>query len=474
MQGTTLQGSTLLSRYQIRSKLGSGGFGETYLGTDLALPGHPPCVVKHLCSKEQKPEICEIAQTLFEREAQILYRLSQQDTFPALYAHFEQNQNFFLVQEYIPGHDIAEELTADNPLPEAQTRELLLDILTGLEHLHQQNIIHRDLKPPNLRRRQSDGRIILIDFGAVKDIRHLTLTSAGETSVSVVVGSPGYMPAEQVAGKPKLASDIYAVGMIGIQAVTGVPPTQLPENTATGELLWRDRTQVSPDFAALLDQMVHPYHPHRFVDATAAITALKALPPVSASGKKTPSRLPLPFSSAQTDANPTSIPTTLNRATLNRLRWRSPKLWIAGAIAVLGLTGAGVLIVPGVAQFIGGLTQAPRVSIVSPVAFVENYYDGINRRKFSSTWKKLSPDQQERGGGWRAYLEWWSKVEAVYFEDIQLAEQTRDRATVQMKLWYVMKDGEARPEVKNQIELIWDDDTYGWLIDRVSLAEETE
>ena len=139
-----------------------------------------------------------MAQELFEREATVLYKLGQHDLIPSLYAHFKQGHEFFLVQEYIKGHDIAEELVAGHPLPECDVLKLLTAILTPLTILHQDHFIHRDLKPHNLRRRADDGKVLLIDFGAVKEIRNLTLLSSGETSRTIAVGSPGYMPSEQL------------------------------------------------------------------------------------------------------------------------------------------------------------------------------------------------------------------------------------------------------------------------------------
>lgn len=126
--------------------------------------------------------------------------------------------------------------------------------LTPLAFVHQKKVIHRDIKPPNLIRRQQDGKIVLIDFGTVKQIAGTQVTNAhGQTVMTVTIGTPGYMPSEQSNGKPRLSSDIYAVGMIGIQALTGLPPEQLPEDPDTAEIIWRRQVQVSPQLAELLD-----------------------------------------------------------------------------------------------------------------------------------------------------------------------------------------------------------------------------
>ena len=120
------------------------------------------------------------------------------------------------------GHDLTQEMTLGQPKSENVVFKLLKDILEVLAVVHQHNIIHRDIKPPNIMRRRKDGKIVLIDFGAVKEIGALAVNAMGQTSLTVAVGSPGYMPSEQAHGKPRLSSDVYAVGMLGIQALTGL------------------------------------------------------------------------------------------------------------------------------------------------------------------------------------------------------------------------------------------------------------
>jgi serine/threonine protein kinase len=281
-------GETLLSRYQVIRALSTGGFGETYLARDVALPGQPPCVVKHLKPKDPNPEVFEIAKTLFEREAKALYRLGEYDGIPRLFANFEQEGEFYLVQEYIDGHDVTVELQPDRPWTEAQTVQLLRSLLRTLEVVHRQQVIHRDIKPQNIMRRHRDGRLMLIDFGAVKEISQLTVTDQGQTSITAAIGSPGYMPIEQAAGKPKPASDVYAVGMIAIQALTGLHPSQFAGDVHDSELLWRDRAHISDRLAEVLTTMVREKSTERYPTASHALAAFEeaiatqALPPSEA------------------------------------------------------------------------------------------------------------------------------------------------------------------------------------------------
>ncbi len=273
-------GKILRQRYKIIDSLGSGGFGDTYLAEDLDLPGKPKCVVKHLSPKSSAPGVLPVAQRLFDREANTLYKLGQDsDQIPRLFAHFQEGTEFYLVQEYIEGHDISKELTLGKKLSESYTIALLKGILSALAVAHQNNIIHRDIKPQNLMRRKSDNKIVLIDFGAVKEIKVLTVDEQGSTTLTVPVGTVGYMPNEQSNGKPKLSSDIYAVGILGIKALTGKDPRSFSRNKNTGNIIWQNETQVSDSLANILDRMVREYFRERYKNATEALDDIVPLIP---------------------------------------------------------------------------------------------------------------------------------------------------------------------------------------------------
>ncbi|MGJ5628312.1 protein kinase domain-containing protein [Nostoc sp. CALU 1950] len=267
----SLARKTLRNRFEIVKHLGSGGSGDTYLAIDLDLPGQPHCVVKHFHPKDSNPAVLPIAKKLFDREAEVLYQLgNDHDQIPRLFAHFDEDGDFYLVQEFIDGHALTQEIIPGQRLSENTVLNLLKDILEVLAFVHQHNIIHRDIKPQNLMRRYSDQKIVLIDFGSIKKIGAL---GAGLT---IAVGTPGYMPSEQAKGKPKLCSDIYAVGMIGIQALTGLIPEQLPEDPSNGEVIWRDKAEVSDALANILDTMVRDRYNQRYQSATEALQALNS------------------------------------------------------------------------------------------------------------------------------------------------------------------------------------------------------
>lgn len=257
-------GKTLRGRYQIIRQLGSGGFSTTFVAKDLDLPGQPLCVVKQLKSNDSDPSILQTVRRLFDTEAQVLYRLGKHEQIPQLFAHFEENQEFYLVQEYIEGEDFGQELLTGKMLNESQLIAFLQDILRTLAFVHEQDVIHRDIKPSNLIRRQKDGKIVLIDFGAVKEIRSLALNSGEQITGTILIGSSGYMPSEQLKGKPRFNSDIYAVGVTAIQLLTGVSPDEFEENAETGEMIWREHASISNELAVILDKMVRSYFRDRY------------------------------------------------------------------------------------------------------------------------------------------------------------------------------------------------------------------
>ncbi|WP_292698924.1 MULTISPECIES: serine/threonine-protein kinase [unclassified Nostoc] len=276
----SLTRKTLRNRFEIIKHLGSGGSGDTYLAVDLDLPGQPYCVVKHFQPKDSNPAVLPIAKKLFDREAEVLYQLgNDHDQIPRLFAHFDEDGDFYLVQEFIDGHALTQEIVSGQHLSENAVLSLLKDILEVLAFVHQNNIIHRDIKPQNLMRRHSDQKIVLIDFGSIKKIGAL---GAGLT---IGVGTLGYMPSEQAKGKPKLCSDIYAVGIIGIQALTGLIPEQIKEDPNTGEVLWRDQAQVSDALAKILDTMVCDRYNQRYQSAADALQALNSALPLSQSSQ---------------------------------------------------------------------------------------------------------------------------------------------------------------------------------------------
>ena len=277
-------GKLLQGRYQIVQVLGSGGFCETYLAQDICQAGHPTYVIKHLKPVSNYSDSLQTLRQVFHREAQALKKLGNYDQVPELVDHFEDNQEFYLVQAFIVGHPLSAELQPDHRWTESQVVQLLQEVLDILEFVHSQGLIHRDIKPSNLIRRQQDNRLVLIDFGSsVKQAWTQVVTAQRQTNdtialgipATIAIGTPGYMPTEQGRGRPRLNSDIYALGMIGIQALTGLSPTQLLEDADTGEILWQSQAEVSAGLACVLNKMVRYHFKDRYQSAQEVLQALQ-------------------------------------------------------------------------------------------------------------------------------------------------------------------------------------------------------
>jgi eukaryotic-like serine/threonine-protein kinase len=337
----------LRGHYKIISHLGGGGFGQTYLAEDIDLPTHPTCVVKQLKPVSNEPFVLETAKRLFDKEAEMLYSLGSHDRIPRLLAHFQEGAEFYLVQEFADGNDLTQDIGNGKRSPEAVAIALIKEVLEILVYVHDRNVVHRDIKPANLIRRNCDRKIVLIDFGAVKEIGSLAVDHQGNTNLTIAIGSPGYMPIEQLNGKPRFSSDIYAVGMLAIQAITGAEPRLFTEHPDTAELVWRDRIQgnYSPQFLDILDKMVRYDFRQRYQTASEVLVAIASLPNV------TEHDLPTVVSSGSTNLNnnaetiitPSQAATRFAEHQQKPVSVADPKncpppklwIWITGGVALL-------------------------------------------------------------------------------------------------------------------------------------------
>ncbi|OLT60784.1 protein kinase domain-containing protein [Moorena bouillonii] len=274
-------GKLLDGRYQVTQVLGSGGFGKTYLAKDTKRPGNPSCVVKQLQPPNGSQTFLETARRLFSREAETLEKLGNNDQIPRLLAYFEEDHEFYLVQQFIEGHLLSQELSPGHRWQENQVIGLLQEVLSILEFVHRHGVIHRDIKPDNLIRRTADRKLVLVDFGAVKQVQTDLASAYRQTHHTVVVGTPGYMSSEQALGQPCPSSDIYALGIIGIQALTGMVPDQFHEDLNTGEVNWQSLVSasvgLSVGLANVLTKMVRYQVKDRYQSASQVLQDLQKL-----------------------------------------------------------------------------------------------------------------------------------------------------------------------------------------------------
>lgn len=276
-------GQILGGRYQITKELGSGGFGITYLAIDLDKKPST-VVVKHLIPEEWlSPETLKKVEDYFKREAKILKDLGDIcKCIPELYRSFEEKGSLYIVQEFVPGADLTSKFDDGKIMPEEEVVKLIRDILKPLKCVHQANVIHRDLKPQNIRIRE-DGKIFLIDFGIAKEIS--TQISTQINTPLPGLGTPGYMPPEQRDRRAErkeltFSVDIYAVGIMGLSAITGLHPQKhkLPQDHQTGKVISQN-VNASSQLIEFLDFSLDHDPSKRYANARIALEALNKLFP---------------------------------------------------------------------------------------------------------------------------------------------------------------------------------------------------
>lgn len=260
--------TTLNERYHILKSLGKGGFSETFLAQDDLSSALR--VVK--CLKLSSTS-SETAQELFETEVQTLYQLGHlNQQIPALFDHFVEDRSLYLVQEFIDGHDLSQETEKVQIWNQRKIIELLRQVLPTLQFLHSHQVIHGDIKPRNIIRRK-DGRLVLIDFGAVK-LAPSSSSPSSSSAQAVVVGTAGYMPNEQQTGRSRFSSDLYALGMVIIQCIAGVHPRDLKEDPKSGEIQWKSQIKLYPQLIRIIRKMVKVRLRERYTSAAAILVDL--------------------------------------------------------------------------------------------------------------------------------------------------------------------------------------------------------
>lgn len=287
--------SLIAGRYQIINTLGKGGFGETFLAKDTHLPSQRLIVIKRLRQVNSNHRVSpEVITDLFKKEAQVLEELGQNCShIPTLYAYFVENEQFYLVQEYIDGTSLSD----FGVINSAQCRTILTSLLQTLQFIHSQKIIHRDIKPENIIIRHSDGLPILIDFGAVKETMGTVALGSGSMVSSVVVGTKGFMPPEQSTGRTVYSSDLYALALTMIYSLTGKYPIEFPTNSLNGELEWTNFvSDIDPQLQEVLSKASKIDLSHRYSTAKemqqdlclSEIQTVAVIPPKREIPEKTP------------------------------------------------------------------------------------------------------------------------------------------------------------------------------------------
>ncbi len=267
----------LRSRYQPLKLIGRGGFGRTYLALD-ADRLNAPCVIKQFAPQTQGTKSFNKAVDLFTQEAVRLHDLGEHAQIPALLAYFEHEHYLYLVQQFIDGKTLIQEMVERGPFDEVDIRGLLHDILPVLEFIHGHSVIHRDITPTNLIRRDTDRRLFLIDFGIAKQFGEALTPEPGTR-----IGTEGYAPIEQLrSGQAYPCSDLYSLGATCLHLLTGRKPDSLYD-PIEGRWRWREALaerscSVSTELGQILDRLVLDVVGDRYQTAKEVNQALQHLP----------------------------------------------------------------------------------------------------------------------------------------------------------------------------------------------------
>lgn len=274
--------------------IGQGGMGRTFQAKDLGRLGKT-CAIKQFLPQFQDAELMKKAITLFESEAAQLKALGSHPQIPELIAYFEEDGCLYLVQELIEGENLYIELQRNGIFSEAQTYELLENILPVLQFIHDRQVIHRDIKPDNIIRHSlaspdlvqeeekanhqfpipnsSQINFVLVDFGAAKAF---TTDTANRTGT--LIGSAEYIAPEQARGKAVPQSDLYSLGVTCIRLLTGVSPFDLYDDESD-RWIWREKlqTSISNHLAGILNRLLERAIANRYSSATEVLRDLQSI-----------------------------------------------------------------------------------------------------------------------------------------------------------------------------------------------------
>ncbi|MBD6618715.1 protein kinase [Komarekiella sp. 'clone 1'] len=334
----------LRNRYRPIKTLGGGGFGKTYLAEDLDKLNEY-CVIKQFAPRVQGTAAINKATELFEQEARRLQQLGEHPQITTLLAYFEEENNLYLVQQFINGQNLLAELKQQGTFNAEKIWEVLLDLLNILKTVHQHKVIHRDIKPENIIRRSTDGKLVLIDFGISKQLTMTVITNPGTT-----IGSPGYAPLEQIQdGKAYPASDLYSVGATCFHLLSGIHPWIMWEQQGYGWVSsWREHLQQpqSSELEKILDKLLQQDYQQRYQSAEEVLqdfsSQLPSLSPVHSTQAVGVTQPPSSFpATLPHQPQPGTLPApvkpkvSLQKASRQNTNWRIRFLVVA-AIPIIG------------------------------------------------------------------------------------------------------------------------------------------
>ena len=310
----------LRNRFRALRPIGQGGFGKTYLAQDQD-NRNKLCVVKRFTYVSADPSNAQKAEQLFEQEAERLDQLLHPQI-PRLLAYFQEGDYLYLVQEFIVGKTLQDELNEEGKFSEAKIKAVLQGLLPILQFIHSHKVIHRDLKPDNIMRRQT-GELVLIDFGVAKLLEQSGVAPGNSGKIGTTIGTPGYAAPEQIRGRVSPASDLFALGATCFQLMTkAFTSGQISPVEYDWVQRWQQHTDssISPELDRILSRLITVDDQQRYSTATAVLRDLEQGQP---SEKATVA--PDPFSAIATVAVAPAYPIPQSPASVAILEGRSPQ-----------------------------------------------------------------------------------------------------------------------------------------------------
>ena len=288
----------LQGRFEIEEQISRTDFMAVYLARDRHYLHRPHCIVKSINYRQAN------MRHRIEREVHTLERLGAHPQIPSILAYFHtdpkkdlnqhpsqthapeatEEQTFYIVQSWLGGHPISQEISAGRPLSESYVSKLLKDVLVPLVRVHEQGVVHQNLHPQHLIRRDTDGQVFLTEFGTLLKLASSTVNELGTLTSSVPISPQPYSAPEVIQQNPQPASDLYSLGLIAIEALTGLRHQDLDFDPVKG-LLWREQVthgegldgRTSRSLAEFIDRLVRHDWRDRFEQAQVALSQLKVV-----------------------------------------------------------------------------------------------------------------------------------------------------------------------------------------------------
>ena len=461
--GDALAPGTRLDELEIERVLGAGGFGVTYLARDVSLDAWR--AVKEYLPRDwgtrlrdgtigprtgADAEDYQWGLTRFLDEARVLAQFDHPHLV-RVYRVFEAQGTAYMVTEYVEGQTLSAALQASGPWSERQVRELLNALTDGLSAVHVAGLLHRDIKPGNVMVRP-DGTPVLIDFGAARQ-------AMGRQSRSVTaVLTPGYAPIEQYSprGNQGPWTDIYALGALAYEALSGQVPEDATERVAEDPLRPLAEAAAQPVSAAMeaaVDAALALHkedRPQSLGAWRAQLAGTAGVSPVSSRPRGGKS-----FGAAATGAvGGDVVAERSGRAAAGALAWR--RWWLPGA-AVAGLVGVALVVAPNPPRNGDDPDPAPEPPpVVSPAAPPEEVEEALGldraaRREIQAGLAAAGFDvgvaDGRFGAGTRAGLRAWQAAEGVLatgYLDAETAAELRAAAEERRRAEERRLEGERR------------------------------